>query len=42
MWYARRLQSSPPIVLMDENTTELRAQIEAKVQELADPWHSQR
>ena len=31
MWYARRLQSSPPLLVMDENTTELRAKIRIRV-----------
>jgi hypothetical protein len=34
LWYARRLDTSPPIVVHDENTTELRAQIRAREGEL--------
>jgi hypothetical protein len=30
LWYARRPGTSPPVVLKDENTAELRAQIRAR------------
>jgi len=36
LWYARRPLSSPPLLLRDENTTELRAQMRLKADEMAD------
>lgn len=35
LWYARRTNSSPPIVVSDENTTELRAKIRIEADRLA-------
>ena len=36
LYYARRLNTSPAILVRDENTTELRAQIRAKEDAIAD------
>jgi hypothetical protein len=39
LWYARRLNTSPPVILRDENLTGLRAQMVIKRDELASPYH---
>lgn len=35
LWYARRHNTSPPLVVHDENTTELRAKVRVEAERLA-------